>query len=386
MNNTKLTMSRNAKIAGMQKDLHLSSAEYSWLLTIFYISYIIFEWFALMWKVVPPHMWAAFCVIGWGIVATCQAATFSFKGMMAARFFLGFFEAGYGPGIPYLLSFFYLRHEIGVRIGIFLSAAPLATCFAGALAYGITSGNDSGRIHNWRVLFLVEGLPCILAGVITFFVLPDSPEKASFLTEEDKIITRARGVRQVGDQEGQRVGHINFQDIGHALLDVKVESFLFLSHFGPASLTSTELLHGTNVLLLQRLFLLPPSLPSHHPQRNGLQRNRLQRPIRAPLFPLVPPRYSHDLHRRPHPTARSRHNLHVSYRRYRLHPARYYRKDRAALYGRLLRRCWHLPLHRQYPALGVEQPRIRHEARYRYSDSESGGSMWAVARHESLSG
>lgn len=81
---------------------------------------------------------------------------------MAVSFFLGFFEAGYGPGIPYLLSLFYLRHEIGVRIGFFLSAAPLATCFAGPLAYGITSGDDAGSIANWRLLFLVEGLPCIL--------------------------------------------------------------------------------------------------------------------------------------------------------------------------------------------------------------------------------
>lgn len=58
------------------------------------------------------------------------------SGMMALRFFLGIFEAGFGPGIPYLLSFFYLRHEVGVRIAIFLSAAPLSTAFSGALAYG----------------------------------------------------------------------------------------------------------------------------------------------------------------------------------------------------------------------------------------------------------
>ncbi|KAL9055629.1 MAG: hypothetical protein Q9162_003439 [Coniocarpon cinnabarinum] len=48
---------------------------------------------------------------------------------------MGVFEAGFGPGIPYLLSCFYLRKELGLRIGIFLSAAPLATCFSGALAY-----------------------------------------------------------------------------------------------------------------------------------------------------------------------------------------------------------------------------------------------------------
>jgi len=188
-----------------ERGINLSSPDYQWLLTIFYISYILFEWFALMWKVLPPHIWATFCVVGWGITgrplefhlltnphfliflrlkhpqiflpqpttsiphpltppASSQAATTSFSGMMAARFFLGLFEAGYGPGIPYLLSFFYLRHEIGVRIGFFLSAAPLATCFAGALAYGITSGDDEGRIANWRLLFLVEGVPCVVAG------------------------------------------------------------------------------------------------------------------------------------------------------------------------------------------------------------------------------
>ncbi|TVY86254.1 putative transporter, partial [Lachnellula willkommii] len=193
----------NAKIAGLDSDLHLSSSQYQWLLTIFYISYILFEWFALMWKLVPPHIWATFCVLGWGITATLQSATYSFSGLMAARFFLGLFEAGYGPGIPYLLSFFYLRHEVGFRSGIFLSAAPLATCFAGALAYGITS-DETPRIANWRLLFLVEGLPCIVAGVATFFLMPDSPEKASFLTEEEKEVTRARALRQVGSGEAHR--------------------------------------------------------------------------------------------------------------------------------------------------------------------------------------
>ncbi|TVY24197.1 MFS transporter [Lachnellula hyalina] len=210
----------NAKIAGLDTDLHLTSPQYQWLLTIFYISYILFEWFALMWKLIPPHIWATFCVLGWGLTATLQSATTSFSGLMAARFFLGFFEAGYGPGIPYLLSFFYLRHELGFRSGIFLSAAPLATCFAGALAYGITS-DDSPRIANWRLLFLVEGLPSIVAGVATFFLMPDSPEKASFLSEEEKEVTRARALRQVGSGEAHRVGHVDFKDIGAALLDLK---------------------------------------------------------------------------------------------------------------------------------------------------------------------
>ncbi|CAG8970654.1 hypothetical protein HYALB_00003408 [Hymenoscyphus albidus] len=209
----------NANIAGLSKDLHISGPEYQWLLTIFYIAYILFEWFAIMWKILPPHIWATVCVVGWGFASTLQSATYSWSGMMAARFFLGVFEAAFGPGIPYLLSFFYLRHEIGFRIGLFISAGPLATCFAGALAYGITS-NKTPPIANWRILFIVEGLPCFLAAVVVFFFFPDSPEKARFLTKEEKVAARSRAVRQVGTG-GHESEKINFKDIKAGLWDPK---------------------------------------------------------------------------------------------------------------------------------------------------------------------
>ena len=201
----------------MTKDLKLHGNQYQWLLTIFYITYILFEFQTIMWKIVPPHIWAAFAVLSWGLIATLQSAVQSWSGEMACRFFLGASEAGFGPGIPYLLSFFYLRHELGFRIGIFLSAAPLATTFAGALAYGITSGHS--KLANWRLLFLVEGLPTILMAPVAYFFLPDSPAKARFLTEEEKLVAKARGVRQVGDTK--RIGGVVWKDVGAALLDAK---------------------------------------------------------------------------------------------------------------------------------------------------------------------
>src|ERR1700761_4036458 len=127
-------------------------------------------------------------------MSSCMAALKGWKGAMALRFFLGVFEAGYGPGIPYLLSFFYLRHELGLRIGFFLAAAPLANTFAGALAYGITSGKHTA-IESWRILFLVEGLPTLVMAPIVFFFLPDSPQHVHFLTEEEKEIATARAIR-----------------------------------------------------------------------------------------------------------------------------------------------------------------------------------------------
>ncbi|KAM3437101.1 hypothetical protein MY4824_004002 [Beauveria thailandica] len=193
----------NARVAGMDKDLSLSSDQYQWLLTIFYIFYIISEPLTFMYKVISPRTWVPILVLGWGISATAQAATQSFAGMMVCRALLATFEAGYGPGTIYLLSFFYLRREIGLRIGIFFSAAPLATCFAGALAYAITSGHS--HLANWRLLFLVEGIPVLVMSVVTYLAMPSSPHDAWFLDENEKRVALARGVRQAG--KGPRVGY-----------------------------------------------------------------------------------------------------------------------------------------------------------------------------------
>jgi MFS family permease len=135
---------------------------------------------------------------------------------MVLRFLLGALEAGFGPGIPFMLSFFYRRHELGLRCGLFLSAAPLANTFAGALAYGITSMHP--KFANWRLLFLVEGIPTILAAPLAWYFLPDSAV-AKFLTEEEKEVARARALRRTGEVQPNRV--IVWKDIGATLLDTK---------------------------------------------------------------------------------------------------------------------------------------------------------------------
>lgn len=212
----------------MATDLDLNrDGRYDWLLTIFYIGYIISEPLILMFKILPARVWMACVVLGWGVAATAQAGAQSWEGMMAARFFLAVFEAGFGPGAIYLLSFFYLRRELGLRTGMFICAAPLATCFAGALAYGITAGHPG--IARWRLLFLVEGAPVLVMAVVTYFVMPNSPREAWFLTEEEKQVALARTLRQAGHAE--RHGSLNFKELGATFLDVKswVTPFIYFS-------------------------------------------------------------------------------------------------------------------------------------------------------------
>lgn len=66
----------------MADDLSLTGDRYDWLLTIFYISYITFQWQVLMWKRLKPHIWGTFAIFGWGLISTVQAGTYSWGGKM----------------------------------------------------------------------------------------------------------------------------------------------------------------------------------------------------------------------------------------------------------------------------------------------------------------
>ncbi len=117
----------------------------------------------------------------------------------------------------------------------------------GALAFGITSGHPS--IANWRVLFLVEGLPNVVLAVAVFFLLPDSPETARFLTQEEKEVAKARAILQTGREGKYRIGGINMQEALSAFKSPQTwlqplmyfscnVSFASLPVFLPAILTS----------------------------------------------------------------------------------------------------------------------------------------------------
>lgn len=180
----------NAKTAGMERSLHMSDSQFQWLLTIFYIAYIVFQFQVFMYKLLPPRVWMAFCVLIWGISGICQAATRNWSGMMAARFFLGVSEAGYGTGWALYLSSFYPKTEIGLRFGVFVSAGAISAAIAGSIAYGLVHAHTS--IESWRLLFLIEGLPTLVMVPVTYFVLPNSIQSASFLSPREKAIAEAR--------------------------------------------------------------------------------------------------------------------------------------------------------------------------------------------------
>lgn len=233
----------NAKIAGLMEDLSLSSSQYEWLLTAFYITYILFEWMTLMYRLVPPHIYISLCVCGWGLVASFQSLATSFGSLVVLRALLGITEAAFGPGVPFYLSLFYKREELAFRNGLFISAAPLATSFASSLAWLIVKLSSDGPIAPWRMLFLVEGFPSVIVAVFAWVVIPDAPESARFLTPRQRKLARYRLGGSSDYRDGSRRGKFNWREVRKALVDPKsyitAVSAIDLCYFHPLTRRSS---------------------------------------------------------------------------------------------------------------------------------------------------
>ncbi|KAF3003568.1 hypothetical protein E8E13_006393 [Curvularia kusanoi] len=221
----------NARIAGMQRDLKLSSNQFEWLIWAFYITYIGFEWMTLMYRIIPPHIYIPICIFSWGIVACLQSIAPSFGVLLALRALLGIGEAAFSPGVPFYLSFFFRRRELAFRTGLFISASPLSSAFAGALAWLITKLASHSPFSPWRLLFLLEGFPSMLVAVWAFSVVPDGPETIKWLTprEQKVAVLRLRQEKEAiddnddddDDLQPKRPPGIHLAEVLHTLKDPK---------------------------------------------------------------------------------------------------------------------------------------------------------------------
>ncbi|TBU42195.1 MFS general substrate transporter [Dichomitus squalens] len=180
----------NARLQGLPRDvLHgdPTGALFDWANSAFYFSYVFFLVPVLILsKLCPPRMWLGCMMIGLGLSSTLMASAFNFPGLIVARLALGFFEAGFSPSFPVYLSLFYTREEFGFRTASWFMFSAVAGAFGGLIAFGIQ--HIHAAIASWRLLFIVEGVPSILLGILAFKILPDRPEETSLLTEREREI------------------------------------------------------------------------------------------------------------------------------------------------------------------------------------------------------
>ncbi|EJF57327.1 MFS general substrate transporter [Dichomitus squalens LYAD-421 SS1] len=197
----------NARLQGLPQDiLHgdPTGVLFDWANSAFYFSYVTCQVPALITsKLYPPRIWLGCTVIGWGLVSTLMATTSNFPSLMVARLALGAFEAGFSPGFPLYLSLFYTREEFGLRTAGWYMFAAVAGAFGGLVAFGIQ--HVHAAVANWRLLFIVEGIPSILLGILALVILPDRPEETPVLTEREREIAVERMNRGGSADVGRRI-------------------------------------------------------------------------------------------------------------------------------------------------------------------------------------
>ena len=190
----------------MNKDLGLTSQQFSIASGIFFIGYFLFEVPSnLILHKIGARAWIGRILLTWGLVASLTGMVQSAHQLYAARVLLGFAEAGYYPGIVLYLTYWFRRREQARTLALFLTGFAV-----NGIVGSLISGFILQHVHwlgvgSWRWLFILEGLPAIALGFFTYLVLPNRPGEAKFLTTEEKewLQSELRREEQQKLQEGR---------------------------------------------------------------------------------------------------------------------------------------------------------------------------------------
>ncbi|KAJ3538379.1 hypothetical protein NMY22_g5189 [Coprinellus aureogranulatus] len=196
----------NAKVAGLEADLGMHGAQLNVALTIFYIFYVIGDVPCNLLLKQFGSIMLALLVIGFGLISMLSAFLQNYGGLIASRVFLGLTESGTLAGLIYVMSRYYRKHELVLRVGIFFGIGPsIAGAFGGLLASGLLKVADMGSVKTWRKIFLIEGLITTIFGLILLFIVPEDPSKSKILNDAERKLAMQRiDAEQIVKSQGQK--------------------------------------------------------------------------------------------------------------------------------------------------------------------------------------
>ncbi|SCV05792.1 LANO_0H15280g1_1 [Lachancea nothofagi CBS 11611] len=181
-----------AAVFGLKTDLKMAGHDFSWCTTIFYLGQLGASFlFTYLMTVIPRVPLTGACVVVWSVCCMCLAAPNTKQGFWVGRLFLGAFEAVVQPACVLITSYWYRKREQPMRAAVWISMNALAQIFGSFLMYGIGKTN-SGKLEDWRVMFLACGGISLVAGLFFYFLVPISPSAAWFLSEREKQIAMGR--------------------------------------------------------------------------------------------------------------------------------------------------------------------------------------------------
>jgi len=172
----------------MASDLALSETAFGLGAGLFFVGYILFEVPSnLILQRVGAKIWIARIMITWGLLSTATLLVQTATQFYIIRFFLGAAEAGFLPGVLFYLTKWFPSWRRSRIIALFMIGLPLSSLIGGPLSGWIMGHfHEAYGMRGWQWLFLLEGLPSVLLGVMTFWLLPNSVESANWLSSSEK--------------------------------------------------------------------------------------------------------------------------------------------------------------------------------------------------------
>ncbi len=187
----------------MLNDLGLSEGVFSFGAGVFYLGYMLFE--------VPSNLilhrmgarrWISRIMISWGVISACMLFVWDEWSFYGLRILLGVAEAGFFPGMILYISYWFPERERARAVAFFMMGSPISGLVSGPLSGGLMQyTNGIAGLAGWQWLFLVEGVPAVVLGVVTWFYLTDRPEQARWLSTAEREWLSARMSREERGRE-----------------------------------------------------------------------------------------------------------------------------------------------------------------------------------------
>ncbi|KAF3769711.1 MFS general substrate transporter [Cryphonectria parasitica EP155] len=215
----------SSSILGILTDAHLNTSQYNWLSSIFYLGYLLAEWPQnLALQRFPVAKYLAINLIVWGSILLLHIPCNNFASLFVVRFFLGLAEACIVPSFLIILSMFFTYDEQGVLMQIMWACGNSSPITSGLLSYGVLFIN-TGSFAPWKWFMVITGALTVIYGVAVYFLLPDNPASAHFLTPEE----RAQSILRIAsNHSGIEQKHFKKAQFIEALKDPK--TWLFFLH------------------------------------------------------------------------------------------------------------------------------------------------------------
>jgi len=186
----------------MNRELAITSQQFGLVFGIFFFGYFFFEIPSnLLLHKIGARVWIARILISWGVVAMLTGFVHTVHQLYIVRFLLGLAEAGYFPGMALYLTYWFPQREQARALALLIAAIPVATILGAPVSGLILDHVHWLGVSSWRWLLILEAMPAIVGGVLTYFLLPSKPQEAGFLTADEKDWIRA----ELGREERQKL-------------------------------------------------------------------------------------------------------------------------------------------------------------------------------------